>query len=86
MPTQPLSRLFAKLVMAGRGVTLVFRSSWFNHSSWIYVKEITAICVYGCRAFTSLRISGFRPSIKVSGMRILEKGVAGWKVNQFGWE
>ncbi|RWV77573.1 hypothetical protein GW17_00061574, partial [Ensete ventricosum] len=66
------------LNMAGRGATLVLRTSWFNCSSWICAKEIAAIRVYGCHAFTS-RISGFRPSIKVSGMRILEKGVAGWK-------
>ncbi|RWW47459.1 hypothetical protein BHE74_00046542 [Ensete ventricosum] len=51
--------------MAGRGVTLVLRTSWFNYSSWIRAKEIVVIRVYGCRAFTSHRISGFRPSIKV---------------------
>ncbi|RZS02213.1 hypothetical protein BHM03_00032221 [Ensete ventricosum] len=61
--------------MASRGATLVLRTSWFNCSSWIRAKEITAIRVYSCRTFTS-RISGFRPSIKVSGMGILEKGVA----------
>ncbi|RWW78381.1 hypothetical protein BHE74_00013403 [Ensete ventricosum] len=71
--------------MAGRRVTLVLCTSWFNCSSRIRVKEIAAIRVYGCRAFTSPRISGFRPSIKVSGMGILEKGVASWKVNRFGW-
>ncbi|RZR86442.1 hypothetical protein BHM03_00013640 [Ensete ventricosum] len=70
--------------MAGQGVTLVLRTSWFNCSSWISAKEIAAIRVYDCRAFTSPQISGFRHSIKVSGMGILEKGVAGWKVNQFG--
>ncbi|RRT72964.1 hypothetical protein B296_00029268 [Ensete ventricosum] len=53
------------LSMVGREVTLVLRTSWFNHSSWIRVKEITAIRVYGCRAFTSPRISGFRSSIKI---------------------
>ncbi|RWW46230.1 hypothetical protein BHE74_00047851 [Ensete ventricosum] len=41
------------LGMAGRGVTLVLRASWFDRSSWIYGKEIVAIRVYGCRAFTS---------------------------------
>ncbi|RWW87572.1 hypothetical protein BHE74_00003590 [Ensete ventricosum] len=50
--------------MAGRGVTLVLRTSWFNRSSWICAKEITAIGVYGGCTFTSPRISGFRPSIK----------------------
>ncbi|RZR73036.1 hypothetical protein BHM03_00019430 [Ensete ventricosum] len=29
--------------MVGRGVTLILRASWFNRSSWICVKEITAI-------------------------------------------
>ncbi|RRT34672.1 hypothetical protein B296_00048047 [Ensete ventricosum] len=52
------------LGMASRGVTLVLRTSWFNCSSWIRAKEIAAIRVYGCRAFTSPRIFGFRPSIK----------------------
>ncbi|RRT43428.1 hypothetical protein B296_00012501 [Ensete ventricosum] len=52
------------LGMASWGVTLVLHASWFNHSSWIRVKEITAIRVYGCRAFTSPRISDFSPSIK----------------------
>ncbi|RWW11643.1 hypothetical protein GW17_00024736 [Ensete ventricosum] len=52
------------LSMAGQGVTLVLRTSWFNCSSWIRAKEIAAIRVYGCRAFTSPRIFGFRPSIK----------------------
>ncbi|RWW11384.1 hypothetical protein GW17_00025010 [Ensete ventricosum] len=47
--------------MVGRGATLVFRTSWFNCSSWIRAKEIVAIRVYGCRAFTFPRISGFRP-------------------------
>ncbi|RWW10867.1 hypothetical protein GW17_00025568 [Ensete ventricosum] len=31
--------------MVGRGVTLILRASWFNRSSWICVKEITAIRV-----------------------------------------
>ncbi|RZS14668.1 hypothetical protein BHM03_00046396, partial [Ensete ventricosum] len=52
------------LSMAGRGVTLVLHASWFNYSSWIRAKEIAAIRVYGCRALTSPRISGFRPSMK----------------------
>ncbi|RRT49910.1 hypothetical protein B296_00043755, partial [Ensete ventricosum] len=52
------------LGMTGRGVTIVLHTSWFNCSSWIYAKEIAAIRVYGCRAFTSPRISDFRPSIK----------------------
>ncbi|RZS28068.1 hypothetical protein BHM03_00061624 [Ensete ventricosum] len=51
--------------MAGQGVTLVLHTSWFNRSSWIRAKEIIAISVYGCRTFTSPRIFGFRPSIKV---------------------
>ncbi|RZR75951.1 hypothetical protein BHM03_00000536 [Ensete ventricosum] len=53
------------LGMAGRGGTIVLRTSWFNCSSWIHAKEIAAKRVYGCRAFTSPRIFGFRPSIKV---------------------
>ncbi|RRT45443.1 hypothetical protein B296_00020295 [Ensete ventricosum] len=36
------------LGMAGRGVTLVLHTSWFNCSSWIHAKEIVAIRVYGC--------------------------------------
>ncbi|RWW67560.1 hypothetical protein BHE74_00024982 [Ensete ventricosum] len=51
--------------MASRGATLVLRTSWFNHSSWILAKEIIVVRVYGYRAFTSPRISSFRPSIKV---------------------
>ncbi|RRT32933.1 hypothetical protein B296_00043804 [Ensete ventricosum] len=51
--------------MAGRGATHVLHTSWFNCSSWIRAKEIAAIRVYNCRAFTSPRISDFRPSIKV---------------------
>ncbi|RZS25511.1 hypothetical protein BHM03_00058718 [Ensete ventricosum] len=39
--------------MADRGATLIVHTSWFNRSSWILTKEITAIRVYGCRAFTS---------------------------------
>ncbi|RWW46026.1 hypothetical protein BHE74_00048071 [Ensete ventricosum] len=35
------------LDMAGRGVTLVLRTSWFNGSSWIRAKEIVTIRVYG---------------------------------------
>ncbi|RRT71695.1 hypothetical protein B296_00004809 [Ensete ventricosum] len=50
--------------MADWGATLVLHTSWFNCSSWIRAKEIAARRVYGCRAFTSPRISGFRPSIK----------------------
>ncbi|RWW20371.1 hypothetical protein BHE74_00050152 [Ensete ventricosum] len=46
------------------GVTLVLRTSWFNCSSGIHAKEITAIRVYGCRAFTSPRIFDFRHSIR----------------------
>ncbi|RRT31444.1 hypothetical protein B296_00054399, partial [Ensete ventricosum] len=53
------------LGMAGQGATLILHTSWFNCSSWIRVKKITAIRVYGCLAFTS-RISSFRPSIKPS--------------------
>ncbi|RWV97725.1 hypothetical protein GW17_00039466, partial [Ensete ventricosum] len=33
------------LGMAGRGVTLVLRTLWFNRSSWIRAKEIIAIRV-----------------------------------------
>ncbi|RRT83984.1 hypothetical protein B296_00006363 [Ensete ventricosum] len=73
MPTQPFG-VRARVVvegaigfsMAGRGVTLVLRTSWFKRSSRIRIKEIAAIRVYSCRAFTSPCISGFRPSIKVS--------------------
>ncbi|RWV97902.1 hypothetical protein GW17_00039279 [Ensete ventricosum] len=116
--------------MAGRGATLVLCTSWFNRSSWIPAKEITAIRVYGfslCydflgldgrpilnsakrdRFFSSMRFSkassfasiassdaivyASRSVIlrsffycRVSGMGILEKVVASWKVNQFGWE
>ncbi|RWV78130.1 hypothetical protein GW17_00060953 [Ensete ventricosum] len=68
------------LGMAGHGVTLVLRASWFNRSSWIPAKKIAAIRVYGCRALTSPRIFGFRPSMKVSGMGILEKG---WPVGRW---
>ncbi|RRT83303.1 hypothetical protein B296_00007528 [Ensete ventricosum] len=32
--------------MAGRGVSLVLRASWFNRSSWILAKEIAAIRVH----------------------------------------
>ncbi|RRT35468.1 hypothetical protein B296_00012927 [Ensete ventricosum] len=32
--------------MASRGVTLILRALWFNRSSWIHAKEITAIRVY----------------------------------------
>ncbi|RZS25857.1 hypothetical protein BHM03_00059118, partial [Ensete ventricosum] len=39
--------------MADQEVTLVLCASWFSRSSWILMKEITAIRVYGCRAFTS---------------------------------
>ncbi|RWV96729.1 hypothetical protein GW17_00040538 [Ensete ventricosum] len=73
--------------MAGRGATLVLRTSWFNRSSWILAKEIAAIRVYGCRAFTSPRISGFRSVMLrsffycgVSGIRIFGEEVAGWMV------
>ncbi|RRT76654.1 hypothetical protein B296_00004631 [Ensete ventricosum] len=52
------------LGMAGRGAILVLHTSLFNCSSWIRAKEIAAIRVYGCRDFTSPRISNFRPSIK----------------------
>ncbi|RWV83974.1 hypothetical protein GW17_00054356 [Ensete ventricosum] len=109
------------LGMAGRGATLVLRTSWFNCSSWIRVKEIAAIGVYGfspcCdflgfdsrsmlnsakrdRIFSSMRspkassfasiassdviVYASRSVIlrsffccRVSGMGILEKGVAG---------
>ncbi|RRT33623.1 hypothetical protein B296_00039338 [Ensete ventricosum] len=72
--------------MAGQGATFVLRTSWFNCSSWLRAKEIATIRVYGCCTFSSPRISGFRPLIKVSGKEILEKGVAGWKMNRFGWK
>ncbi|RRT74896.1 hypothetical protein B296_00001507 [Ensete ventricosum] len=51
--------------MASQRATLVLHTSWFNYSSWIRAKEITAIKVYDCRASTFPRISGCRPSIKV---------------------
>ncbi|RWW26953.1 hypothetical protein BHE74_00055644 [Ensete ventricosum] len=51
--------------MAGQGVTLVLRTSWFNRSSWIRAKKIAAISVYDSRAFTSPRISDFRSSIQI---------------------
>ncbi|RWW59718.1 hypothetical protein BHE74_00033331 [Ensete ventricosum] len=35
------------LGMAGRGATFVLRTSWFNCSTWIRMKEIVAIRVYG---------------------------------------
>ncbi|RWW13322.1 hypothetical protein GW17_00022974 [Ensete ventricosum] len=34
------------LGIAGRGATLVLRTSWFNRSSWICAKEIVAIRVF----------------------------------------
>ncbi|RRT37763.1 hypothetical protein B296_00034243 [Ensete ventricosum] len=67
------------LNMAGQGVTLVLRASWFNRSSWIRVKEITAIRVYGYCAFTSSQISGFRPSMKVEARVVAIVGIA-WEV------
>ncbi|RRT62093.1 hypothetical protein B296_00027925 [Ensete ventricosum] len=63
------SRGAVGLGMAGRGATLILRTSWFNCSSWIRAKEIVAIRVYSCRAFTSPRIFSFSPSIK----ELLEK-------------
>ena len=51
--------------ITGWGVTLVLRASWFNCSSWCRAKEMADISVSGCRALTSPRISGFKPSIKV---------------------
>ncbi|RRT72670.1 hypothetical protein B296_00008299 [Ensete ventricosum] len=47
--------------IADRGATLVLRASWFNRSSYSHGKEMAAISVYGCRAFTSPGISGFKP-------------------------
>ncbi|RWW10179.1 hypothetical protein GW17_00026287 [Ensete ventricosum] len=45
------------LGMAGRGVTLVLRTSWFNRSSWIHAKEIAALCVLLSRLyFSDLRL------------------------------
>ncbi|RWV83447.1 hypothetical protein GW17_00054936 [Ensete ventricosum] len=64
--------------MAGRGATLVLRTSWFNCSSWIRAKEITTIRVYGCRAFTSPRISGFRPLIKREEVPLLASSGGGF--------
>ncbi|RRT42514.1 hypothetical protein B296_00012132 [Ensete ventricosum] len=61
--------------MAGWEATLVLRTSWFNCSFWIRAKEITAIRVYGCHAFTS-RIFGFRPSIKVEARVAAIVGIA----------
>ncbi|RWV88811.1 hypothetical protein GW17_00049077 [Ensete ventricosum] len=70
------------LGMAGRGVTLILCTSWFNCSSWIRAKEITVIRVYDCRAFSSPRISSFRPSIKVRVVAIM--GIA-WE-GEGGWD
>ncbi|RRT43481.1 hypothetical protein B296_00054336, partial [Ensete ventricosum] len=39
--------------IAGWGVTLVLRASWFKRSSCSHAKELAAIRVYGCHAFTS---------------------------------
>ncbi|RRT52462.1 hypothetical protein B296_00021476 [Ensete ventricosum] len=64
------------LGMAGRGATLVLRTSWFNCSSWIRAKKIAAIRVYGSRAFTSPRISSFKPSIKVEVRIVAIMGIA----------
>ncbi|RWW38646.1 hypothetical protein BHE74_00056110 [Ensete ventricosum] len=61
------------LGMAGQGVTLILRASWFNRSSWICAKEITAIRLYGCRAFTSPWISDFRPSMKKPFLELLPR-------------
>ncbi|RWW55855.1 hypothetical protein BHE74_00037474 [Ensete ventricosum] len=61
--------------MASRGATLNLRTAWFNRSSWILAKEIAAIRVYSCHAFTS-RISGFRPSIKVEARVVAIVGIA----------
>ncbi|RWW65059.1 hypothetical protein BHE74_00027672 [Ensete ventricosum] len=58
------------LDMAGRGATLVLRTSWFNRSSCICAKEITAIRVYGCRAFTSPRISGLEDDHRLIDLRL----------------
>ncbi|RWW58281.1 hypothetical protein BHE74_00034879 [Ensete ventricosum] len=55
-PLQQCSRLHEGaegFSMAGRGVTLILHTSWFNRSSWILAKEITAVRVYDCRVFTS---------------------------------
>ncbi|RZS06640.1 hypothetical protein BHM03_00037338 [Ensete ventricosum] len=56
--------------IAGRGATLVLRTSWFNRSSWILAKEITAIRV-------SVMLRSFF-CCRVSGMRIFGEEVAGW--------
>ncbi|RWW87210.1 hypothetical protein BHE74_00003979 [Ensete ventricosum] len=55
--------------ITSREVTIVLQALWFNHSSYSYVKEMAAIRVYGCRAFTSPRISGFKPLMKRKGDR-----------------
>ncbi|RRT47547.1 hypothetical protein B296_00037643 [Ensete ventricosum] len=52
--------------IAGREATLVLRASWFNRSSCNRAKEMAAISMYGCRAFTSPLISGFKPAIKLT--------------------
>ena len=55
------------------GATLVLQDSWFNCSSWCRAKEMAAISVYGCRALTSPRISGFKPSMKVLNSYFLDQ-------------
>ncbi|RWV99392.1 hypothetical protein GW17_00037702 [Ensete ventricosum] len=45
------------LGMAGRGVTLVLRASWFNCSSWIRAKEIATIRVYGLTNLYQLSVN-----------------------------
>ncbi|RWV82969.1 hypothetical protein GW17_00055487 [Ensete ventricosum] len=50
--------------IAGRKVTLVLWALLFNRSPYNRAKEMTAISVYDYHAFTSPRISSFKPSIK----------------------
>ncbi|RZS26223.1 hypothetical protein BHM03_00059532 [Ensete ventricosum] len=71
--------------MASRGVTLVLRTSWFNCYFWIRAKEIAAIRVYSCRAFTSPRISGFRPSIEVPKSCLTNLYQLSIDVVEIGW-
>ncbi|RZS06847.1 hypothetical protein BHM03_00037572 [Ensete ventricosum] len=60
----------------------IFSSMWFpKASSFASIASFDAI-VYTSRSV----ILGSFFCCRVSGMGILEKGVAGWKVNRFGWK
>ncbi|RRT35080.1 hypothetical protein B296_00050230, partial [Ensete ventricosum] len=51
----------------------------------IRAKEIAAIRVYSCRAFTSPRISGFRPSIEVPKSCLTNLCQLSIDVVEIGW-